>query len=402
MAPSSSIVYGEALSSAGGIFELGFFSPGDGSKHYLGIWFKNISVMTAVWVANRDSPLQTARGSLNLTADGNLVLFNGTGFAVWSAGTSGTADAALQLLDTGNLVLRGGAAAVWQSFDHPTDTFLAGMRIGLDRRRNLDMYLTSWKTASDPSSGEFSYGMESKGVPQLFLRRAGEVVYRSGPWTGKGFTGRPKMGTEPLFRFAYADDRDGLYYTYQITDPAILTRAYLDEAGVFRRSTWTKGSDRWNLFWRVPEDQCDQYGTCGRNGVCTTAYSPPCQCLQGFVPASREAWSLRNYTDGCARSTGLNCSTDGFLPLTNLKLPDTVNATAANKTAGDCMSLCLSNCSCTAYALIRDTECIIWSGDLLDVRAFSDGGDELYIRLAASELGNVLPHQKYPPLVAES
>ncbi|KAG6505802.1 hypothetical protein ZIOFF_038167 [Zingiber officinale] len=394
MAPSSSIVYGESLSSAGGIFELGFFSPGDGGKHYLAIWFKSISVMTAVWVANRDSPLQSARGSLNLTADGNLVLFNSTGFVVWSAGTSGAVNASLQLLDTGNLVLTGGAgdgaAVVWQSFDHPTDTFLAGMRIGLDRRRNVDRYLTSWKTASDPSTGEFSYVMESEGVPQLFLRRgAGDVVYRSGPWTGRGFTGRPKMGTEPLFQFAYADDRDGLYYTFHVSDPEILTRAYLDEAGVFRRVTWTKGSDRWNLFWDVPEDQCDLYGTCGRNGVCTTAYSPRCQCLQGFVPASHESWSLRNNTDGCARRTGLNCSTDGFLPVQNVKLPDAVNATAANKTADECMSWCQSNCSCTAYALIRGTECIAWSGDLLDVRSFSDGGDEVYIRLAASELGSL-------------
>ncbi|XP_042396995.1 G-type lectin S-receptor-like serine/threonine-protein kinase At4g27290 [Zingiber officinale] len=391
MAPSSSIVYGETLSSAGGIFELGFFSPGDdGSKHYLGIWFKNISAMTAVWVANRDSPLQSARGSLNLTADGNLVLFNGTGFVVWSAGTSGTVNAALQLLDTGNLVLRGGAAAVWQSIDHPTDTSLAGMKIGLDRRRNVDRYLTSWKTASDPSPGEFSYRMESKGVPQLFLRRgAGDVVYRSGPWNGKGFSGRPRTATEPLFQFAYADDREGLYYTFQNSDPAILMRVYLNEAGDFQRWTWTKGSDRWNLFWKVPEDQCDNYGICGRNGVCTTAYSPPCQCLPGFIPAYPEAWSLRNNTDGCARRTGLNCSTDGFLPVQNVKLPDTVNATAANKTPGECMSWCLSNCSCTAYALIRDTECIVWSGDLLDVRDFADGGDEVYIRLAASELGNV-------------
>lgn len=34
-------------------FELGIFSPGSTKNHYLGIWYKKISVKTIVWVANR-------------------------------------------------------------------------------------------------------------------------------------------------------------------------------------------------------------------------------------------------------------------------------------------------------------------------------------------------------------
>lgn len=33
---------------------------------------------------------------------------------------------------------------------------------------------------------------------------------------------------------------------------------------------------------------------------------------------------------------------------------------------------------------------MIWSGDLVDVEHFAEGGEQLYIRLADSELGQVI------------
>ena len=36
---------------------LGFFSPGNSSNRYLGIWYNNIPVRTVVWVANRLNPI---------------------------------------------------------------------------------------------------------------------------------------------------------------------------------------------------------------------------------------------------------------------------------------------------------------------------------------------------------
>ncbi|MFS7984385.1 putative non-specific serine/threonine protein kinase [Helianthus anomalus] len=57
---SSFLTDGDTLVSAGGIFELGFFKPGISENRYLGIWYKNISVRTVVWVANRDHQLPGA------------------------------------------------------------------------------------------------------------------------------------------------------------------------------------------------------------------------------------------------------------------------------------------------------------------------------------------------------
>ncbi|XVF28287.1 hypothetical protein REPUB_Repub15cG0017000 [Reevesia pubescens] len=56
----------------------------------------------------------------------------------------------------------------------------------------------------------------------------------------------------------------------------------------------------------------------------------------------------------------------------------------------ECRQLCLSNCSCTAYAnsdIRGGSGCLLWFGDLMDMRDLEQGGQDLYIRLAASEIG---------------
>ncbi|WOL15070.1 hypothetical protein Cni_G23851 [Canna indica] len=133
-----------------------------------------------------------------------------------------------------------------------------------------------------------------------------------------------------------------------------------------------------------------EHATCGANGICTTSYSPVCQCLDGFIPKSPDDWNHRENSEGCVRKTPLNCSSDGFLALENVKLPDTLNASAvSNLTLDECRNLCLKNCSCKAFSIISDSMCLIWTGDLVDVRAITEGGNDLHIRLAAFELDTV-------------
>jgi len=82
---------GETLVSASGITEVGFLSPGDSKRRYLGIWYRNISPLTVVWVANRNTPLQNTSGVLKLNQKGFLVLLNATNSAIWSSNISSTA-----------------------------------------------------------------------------------------------------------------------------------------------------------------------------------------------------------------------------------------------------------------------------------------------------------------------
>ncbi|KAM3696587.1 hypothetical protein ACB098_06G051500 [Castanea mollissima] len=54
---------------------------------------------------------------------------------------------------------------------------------------------------------------------------------------------------------------------------------------------------------------------------------------------------------------------------------------------------CMRNCSCTAYANLDMNEggtgCLLWFGNLVDIGLFTEGGQELYARMAASELEHV-------------
>ncbi|XWS39530.1 hypothetical protein CRYUN_Cryun18bG0063500 [Craigia yunnanensis] len=104
--------------SAGGVFQLGFFRPGNSSNYYIGIWYKRVSQLTTVWVANRKKPIRDMSSSVLKISD-----------------------------DDGNLVLRDGtnsSTILWQSFDHPTDTWLPGSKLRLDKWTNQSQRFTSW------------------------------------------------------------------------------------------------------------------------------------------------------------------------------------------------------------------------------------------------------------------
>ncbi|KAL3639892.1 hypothetical protein CASFOL_014860 [Castilleja foliolosa] len=82
---------GETIVSSNGAFELGFFSKENSSNRYMGIWYKQITVQTIVWVANRDYPIpETSSGTLRVVDPGILVLVNHTNGIVWSTNTSRT------------------------------------------------------------------------------------------------------------------------------------------------------------------------------------------------------------------------------------------------------------------------------------------------------------------------
>ncbi|KAM0023302.1 putative bulb-type lectin domain-containing protein [Helianthus debilis subsp. tardiflorus] len=87
-----------------------------------------------------------------------LLLFSGNNTVIWSYSSSvsvGNAPVVAKLLDSGNLVVCDDSSTdedfVWQSFDYPTDTLLAGMKFGKDLVTGVDRYLTSWNSMDDPS-----------------------------------------------------------------------------------------------------------------------------------------------------------------------------------------------------------------------------------------------------------
>lgn len=393
---------GDTIVSEGGSFELGFFSPGGSRNRYLGIWYKKISLQTVVWVANRDSPLYDLSGTLKISGNGSLCLFSGGNYIIWSTSSSkktGVRNLIVQILDTGNLVVRNSGDYqdyIWQSFDYPGDTFLPGMKYGMNFVTGVNRFLTSWRSPDDPSTGNYTNKMDPNGVPQFFLKRNSVDVFRAGPWNGLRFTGMPHLKPNPIYRYEYVLTEEEVYYTYKLENPSVITRMQLNLNGALQRYTWVDSLQNWNFYLSAQMDSCDLYTLCGSYGSCNINESPACRCLKGFVPKSPEAYSAGDWSGGCVRRVKLSCvkGEEDFLKISNLKLPDT-RASWYDKSMdlNECKSKCFRNCSCSAYSHfdIRDggRGCILWFGDLIDIREYNENGQDLYVRLASSEIGTV-------------
>ncbi|XP_050210031.1 G-type lectin S-receptor-like serine/threonine-protein kinase RKS1 isoform X2 [Mercurialis annua] len=381
-------------------FALGFFSPqGNPTHRYVGIWYNNVSETTVVWVANRDNPINNTSGVFTVGSQCNLVLYrnNQTRSPVWSANVSFPGNnCKAQLLDTGNLVLvrQDSDVVLWESFDHPTDTMLPYMKLGLNRKTGKNWVLSSWKSKDDPGTGNVFYGIDPAGYPQLFLYKGSLRWWRGGPWTGVRWSGVPEMSRNYIFNTSFVNNNDEVYITYGITTNAtIFSRMMVSEPGLVQRSTWNDRDSRWIGFWSAPKEECDNYRECGVNSNCDPYDSDSfiCKCLPGFEPKSPKAWFLRDGSDGCVRKNGATAcrNGEGFVKLARVKVPDTtkarVNMSLSLKT---CWQECLKNCSCSGYTSAYESGigCLMWFGDLVDMRTFSSVGQDIYVRVDAVEL----------------
>ncbi|KAK3032646.1 hypothetical protein RJ639_036606, partial [Escallonia herrerae] len=153
---------------------------------------------------------------------------------------------AVVLLDTGNLVLGNELNVVWQSFDHPTDTFLPGGKLGLDKSTNRSQVLTSWRSSDDPSSGNFSFGIDPSGSTELIIwRNRSERYWESGAWNGETFSSAPEMTVKYIYNYSYVSNEKIIYFTYDLYNKSITSRFVLDTSG-------QEAKDAYTLHWRYP------------------------------------------------------------------------------------------------------------------------------------------------------
>ncbi|KAG8066385.1 hypothetical protein GUJ93_ZPchr0004g39644 [Zizania palustris] len=364
-------------------------------RRYLGIWFSVSGADAVCWVANRDSPLNDTTGALVIDGNnGGLLLLDGSGQVAWSSNTTGSfSSPAAQLLDSGNLVVRGqsggGGGIIWQSFEHPSNTLIAGMRLGRNLRTGAEWSLTSWRAPDDPATGDCRLVMDTKGLPDCVTWCGTAKKYRTGPWNGLWFSGIPEMSNPTMFPSQVVTKPDEIAYVYNATSGALFSRRVLSKDGEIERLVWIPSSKVWHLYSRGRRDGCDDYAKCGAFDICNVdaASTPFCSCIAGF---KKEATA-----GGCRRTAPLECSgngstTDTFTAVRGVKLPDTDNATVDTAaTLEQCRTRCSANCSCVAYAAadIRGggggSGCVMWAGDIVDVR-YVDKGQDLYVRLARS------------------
>ncbi|KAL9392655.1 hypothetical protein Peur_016575 [Populus x canadensis] len=389
----------EAIVSNGSIYTLGFFSPVNSTDRYVGIWFNEVPVVTAIWVANRNKPLNDSSGILAISKDGNLVVLNGQQEILWSSNVSNfVSNSSAQLSDTGNLVLRdnNNEEIMWESFQHPSDTFFSNMKLSANKRTGEKILITSWKSATDPSIGSFSAGLNRLDTPEIFIWKDNYPYFRSGPWNRLVFIGVPYMNSAAVDGLNLVDDGEGtIDLTFSYANQSFLSSFVLTSQGQLEQTRWEHGMEDRIVLWSVPKFDCEFYGRCGLFGSCNAQASPICSCLRGFEPNNPEEWYRGNWTSGCIRMKPLQCErvksgseaagqNDVFLKLGNMKVPDL--AQWSRLTEIECKDRCLTNCSCIAYAYNSGIGCMSWIEDLIDVQEFSTGGADLYIRMAYSEL----------------
>ncbi|KAL3503323.1 hypothetical protein ACH5RR_037772 [Cinchona calisaya] len=390
-----SIKDGETIISAGGSFVLGFFSPSSSTNRYVGIWYNKIPNQTVVWVANREVPLISKSGVLEVIKPGLLVLRNDTNHTMWSSNSStSVSNPVLQLLETGNLVVKDAnqndpEMFLWQSFDYPTDTLLPDMKLGHNFVTGLEVYLSSWKSPEDPSPGEYTHHCDSTGYPQNIVKKGSILRFRTGPWNGLGFSGVPSLQKNSIFSYEVVINSKEVYYSFKLLSSTI-TRYTLSPSGVGQRWKWDNQTGSWIIYLSAPNDSCDSYGFCGAYGGCDTENSQICRCLDKFSPKFPDKWNKGNWSNGCIRNVALDCqSGDGFKKYSGFKLPDTHNSSYnTNTSLKECRRICLKNCSCTAYSTLdisSGSGCLFWFGDLIDMKVISGAGQDIYVRMASSD-----------------
>nr|POE95893.1 g-type lectin s-receptor-like serine/threonine-protein kinase rks1 [Quercus suber] len=368
LTPDQFIKDGQSLISNKNNFALGFFSPGKSSYRYL---------------------------------EGNLVLHDSSNRLLWSTNVSiqGTTSSVAQLQDSGNLVLVQGnnETVIWQSFDHPTDTLLPGVRLGMNRITGLDRFLTSWKSQDDPGTGDYFYKMNPTGSPQVVLYKGSTLYWRTSPWPWP--TSSSAAISSSSLKYYSVNNEDEVSYAYFFDDAYIISRLVLHNSGLLQLLMWNDGDLQWKEFWSAPKYRCDNYRHCGAYGKCGPESASfnrfECTCLPGYEPKSPKNWYQRDGSEGCVRKQlGLSmCGNgEGFVKVELLKGPDSVNAVWMNKSmsSSECEQACLRNCSCTAFVSInidgKGNSCLTWYGELNDISESSYERWDLNVRVDATEL----------------
>ncbi|KAI3675459.1 hypothetical protein L1987_85049 [Smallanthus sonchifolius] len=227
------------------------------------------------------------------------------------------------------------------------------------------------------------------------ITKGQEIQYRAGPWNGLRFSGAFNLKQNRIYNFTFVVDQREIYYQFKLVNTSVLTMLVLQPSGHLERLLWLDNKKEWNVYLSRPIDLCDQYSVCGPFGICNIEKSPICDCLKGFEPTSPDHWRITDWSQGCRHTITLDCKPgEGFNEYSNLKLPDTRESWFnQTMTLAECEEMCRNNCSCTAYAnsniIGSGSGCLLWFGNLTDIRMLPENRDTIYIRLSASELDSI-------------
>ncbi|WOG85380.1 hypothetical protein DCAR_0104568 [Daucus carota subsp. sativus] len=335
------------LVSPNQLFALGFFHLADSNLSYLGIWYTNssegLNVNHPAWIANRDTPIYNSSGVLTIdSTTGNLIISHSDANNPIVLYSGRGLNRRLLLWDNGNLVLKEGNTTLWQSFDHPTDALLPGMKLGINHNTNWTWSLTSWIGADNPASGAFTLEWDHT-EKMLVIKFRGKTYWTSGKLINKNFEYiRPKVEFINLnYNFKIISNEDEEYFAYILMVDPVLTpesRRYL--------SGW-RLDYQGNIF---DEDRPQIAGVDNCYGY-NTRSKPPHTFYAGC-----KLWEQPTCRDHLQYEiqTGYFENNVSYLNDSNTSLGYT-----------DCKVKCWEDCNCYGFMNNGDTGCIFYRGSNL-------------------------------------
>ncbi|CAL4978473.1 unnamed protein product [Urochloa decumbens] len=313
----------------------------------------NAGTLQVVWSANRDHAVHE-NATLSFMATGDLVLRDTNGSFVWSTDTSGRSVAGMTVTKSGNLVLFDHKnAAVWQSFDHPTDSLLPGQPLVEGMRLTPNASATNWTISNQlyvTVRADGLYAFAESSPPQLYYQK---TVPKSG--SRKTYM---TLTNDSLAIFASSSSTN---VSALETDSAINMTAggmryiRLESDGHLKLYQY-KGIDGWAMVQDILKgqvDDCAYPNVCGEYGICNNGQ---CTCP---IPVDSSATYFKQIDDrrinlGCTPVTPISCASmqdHQLLALSNVSYFNYVDSRAALPKMTDeesCKKACLRNCSCKA------------------------------------------------------
>ncbi|KAG0485225.1 hypothetical protein HPP92_009304 [Vanilla planifolia] len=340
--------------SPSGRFALGFY-PVE-AAFAVGVWF--VTNTTIIWTADRDDDLYPAGTQLILTDEG-LKISNPAGDRpICNISASAAKLDSASMLDSGDFIIRDiNKDVMWQTFDYPTDTLMAGQVLRTDQR------LVSSVSSDDHRSGRFEFVLEHDG--ELIFSPVNTPRTRAHTYW---FLGTGDEGVNGIFL-----DFDGNLtpiFNRNATHNSTLNLptqsfARMEPDGFLRIYSTTNNSTRQTgQFPPNVNDKCIVKGTCGANSICNSTYASGessgkvnCVCLPGFVyadPSRTYMGCLRNFSMGQCAATNDSKIHYSIARLANVGWNDDPYNYTNAATEKDCSNSCLEDCNC--YAVLYENQ----------------------------------------------
>ncbi|KAK6132420.1 hypothetical protein DH2020_033859 [Rehmannia glutinosa] len=229
------------------------------------VTYNNITIWQAGATANSSAVLRLLH-----SGDLQLLPSSTSTTPLWSSATANLGVSAASLEDSGNFVLKNSSgAAVWSTFDHPTDTIVPTQNLNVNRTL---------------SSGLYSFKIQSNGNLTLLWNNT-IIYYNSGLNSTMNSTlTNPVLDIQPIGIITLSDPTlsspQNLAYSSDYAEEGnILRFLKLDNDGNLRIYSSARGSGTVNVRWAAVSDQCQVYGYCGNMGICSYNDTYPiCEC----------------------------------------------------------------------------------------------------------------------------